>query len=315
MPDMNTDRSPAAQFVSKVSNFCNTKDPNLFDLAIKLRELMKAAVAPSAYDPYLVRMTSVVDQLQTKFTSTPGMNVPTTSINVPTTGMNVPTTSINVPTTGMIVPTPSASQPTGNGARSWGQSTMTKGDTIPTEYLAQVPPNWPYTEYGIMRKAGKTTSFPFVNPNATTQTVAWLYHQIHWNPRPLYTPPAEKAKRNDANAHATLYQPLLENWTHQFIYEMVPATSAVAAPHSAAQALATLISTSKMATSGAAASSPSPTVSSPSPTASQQLPLSRDPDSSDGVLAASVTHSEHMGFSNMAKREEGRCRMRRGCVE
>jgi hypothetical protein len=193
IPDMSTAQSPASQFLSKISDFCNTRDPNLFDLAKTLRNLMKAAIAPSGYDPALSRMTSAVDNLNDKFTSTPGMNVPTRSV-------------LQLPTSGTL---------------SWWESTMTQGDTIPTEYLAQVPPNWPYTEYGILAKAGKTTSFPFVNPNATAKTVAWLYHEVRWNPRPLYTPPAEKTKG--------LFQPLLEGWMHRFIYEVVTQTE-VATP-------------------------------------------------------------------------------------
>jgi hypothetical protein len=145
-----------------------------------------------------------------------------------------------------------------------------------------------------MHKAGKTTSFPFVNPNATTQTVAWLYHEVLWNPRPLYTPPVEKAKRKEANA--TIYQPLLKSWIHQFKYELVPKMSVVAAPQAAA-ATVTNAST-KTSTSTMAASSTGSAVS------AQQLHLSRAPNSSD-IVSTLASHSQGAAVGDMASSGTG----------
>lgn len=41
----------------------------------------------------------------------------------------------------------------------------------------------------------------------STQTVAWLYHSLVWNPRPLYTPPSALSQTH------TFHQPLLDAWT------------------------------------------------------------------------------------------------------
>ncbi|EAT79724.1 hypothetical protein SNOG_12924 [Parastagonospora nodorum SN15] len=61
-------------------------------------------------------------------------------------------------------------------ASPWWQTVLSSDGPIPTEYLSQVPRDWPYTEYGVKRKIGLVASWPFVHPNATSVTVAWLFY-------------------------------------------------------------------------------------------------------------------------------------------
>jgi hypothetical protein len=179
--------------------------------------------------------------MRAKFTPTAGMNEPTSgapSVPSTTTSPAVSTTSsmftsMTPITTTHASTTPSSiapaatrrqPEPESDPNTPWWSSTLTSGGTIPTEYLAQLPSNWPYTEYGIARKVGKTTSWPLVNPNATSSTVAWVYHELLWNPRPLFTPAAEKAKKGE------MYNPQLDGWKHDFLYETI--TPSVALPES-----------------------------------------------------------------------------------
>jgi hypothetical protein len=149
---------------------------------------------------------SAVSTFADRFTSTSGMNEATTTLTDVSSSIGTDTGTTTAP------------------ELPWWQRTLSIGDAIPTEYLAQLPMNWPYTSYGVARRVGLTTSFPMVNPNATSQTVAWLYHSLLWNPRPLYTPPASRS------ANATLYQPLLESWIPSFLNaSTTPATGTAAA--------------------------------------------------------------------------------------
>jgi hypothetical protein len=136
-------------------------------------------------------------------------------------------TAVVASLTGKLIPSSGINAPTASNTQPWWQTPLTPGGPIPTEYLAQLPSNWPYTAYHIMHSAGPITSWPFVNPNATTQTVAWLYHFLLWNPRPLYTPKAHKS--------SSMYNPLLDRWTHSFIYDTAiytppPSSSSLIAP-------------------------------------------------------------------------------------
>lgn len=202
--DITNPNLPTMQLKWKVHDFCNTAQPSLADMFIKLRDW---ASSTGITRQYASSIGLVIEAVPAKFTATPGMNAPTT-----------------IPST-MTRPRPN---PTRTDGLQWWQSTLTFNALIPTEYLAQIPSNWPYTEYGIMRKAGKTTSWPFVNPNATTSTVAWLYASVLWNPRPLVTPAAKKGDGgDDGNGKGKgMWQPGLEGWVPGFIYEIetVPVT-------------------------------------------------------------------------------------------
>ncbi|KAF2845518.1 hypothetical protein T440DRAFT_522538 [Plenodomus tracheiphilus IPT5] len=126
----------------------------------------------------------------------------------------------------------------------WWQVSLTLGAAIPTEYLAQLPMNWPYTSYGVIRHAGQTTSFALTNPTATgePQTVAWVYHSLLWNPRPLYAPLSLQSRTvTSSNGRvASLYQPLLANWTHGFLAVATTATAVATVTTSTALSNSTL---------------------------------------------------------------------------
>jgi hypothetical protein len=182
--DTDTLSTPTMNFLWKVHDFCHTNQPRLYDLLDHVLTFMKSFSAPTNLDNMPEQMTALVDSLRSQFTWTSGMN-----------------------------------QATDQPASSWWQTSLRPDGPIPTEYLAQIPRNWPYTEYGVARKAGKVTSWPFVNPNATSQTVAWLFHSMLPNPRPLFTPKAMIAALN-----GSAYNPLLKNWRHSFIYDTVTYT-------------------------------------------------------------------------------------------
>ena len=167
---------------------------------------------------------------------------------------------------------------------------LSSGGTIPTEYLSQLPANWPYTEYGIARKAGKTTSWPLVAPNATTQTVAWVYHSVLWNPRPLFTPAAEKSRSN--GEEPTLYNPLLKDWTHSFIYETItpPASDVVSTS-----------TTQRSPTISAPSGKPSTTAKSGFlPTIAQSSVLSKDTDNDSEIRRSMLSSSSAMSSKTQA---------------
>jgi hypothetical protein len=218
---------------------------------------MTVTNAPISIDNVPSQMTAVVVSLRDMFTPTPGMNQPTTTPNG--------------------TKRPGGPRPTS----FWWESTLTYGNLIPTEYLAQVPYNWPYTEYGIARKAGKTTSWPFVNPNATTKTVAWLYHEVLWNPRAFFTPKAEKTAKR--------YDPLLRGWSHDFVYKTI-----TLAPTTAS-------STYPTTTPAPALSNTTPF----SPTISQSSVLPKDPDS-DGEIKLSMLSSSEAAKSRSKMQTQAR---------
>jgi hypothetical protein len=192
--DIDASNLPPAQFRQKLNDFCNSDQPNAFDLLVVLL--------------YFTQYGRMPEQ---KALLPPGVS-PLTTVFTPTSGMNKATAT--------APPGPDTTPPP---ALQWWESTLTPGALIPTEYLAQLPPNWPYTAYAMRRSVGQTTSWPFVHPNTTTQTVAWLYHSLLWYPRPLYTPLAAKAA--NANANGTAWNPALDGWTHAFIYETLTATA------------------------------------------------------------------------------------------
>jgi hypothetical protein len=142
--------APSMDFVWEIWNFCHSGEPSLFYLLEQLFTWMKTFDAPTNVAALPVRMIAVVDSLCPRFTFTSGMNSPRD---------------------GAVTYISALSQSIDGPAPLWWQTSLTAGAPIPTEYLAQVPSNWPYTEYGVARKV-KTTSWPFVNPNFTTETVA-----------------------------------------------------------------------------------------------------------------------------------------------
>ncbi|KAF1847594.1 uncharacterized protein K460DRAFT_61313 [Cucurbitaria berberidis CBS 394.84] len=203
----------------KIHDFCNTAHPNLYDLLVRLLAFMKAASQPKTFSVIPPRL-SAVTTFANRFMPTPGMNSPST----------VPVGFTR----------PGGGSGSGEGAAlSWWESTLSPGMPVPTEYLAQLPPNWPYTAYGVARQSGMVTSWALVQPNASSSlqsTVAWVYHSVLWNPRPLFTP-------SDAIAAASgkLYNPLLEGWTHAFQDAQTAAVRAATTPAPLTQSPALLL--------------------------------------------------------------------------
>jgi hypothetical protein len=210
--------------IAEIDAFCHSKQPYLLDLFDRLLWFMRSLNAPEKFDNTPLPVTAVVASLTGKPTRSSGSNERTSS----------------------------------SSSTAWWQTPLSSGGPIPTEYLSQLPSNWPYTAYNIMHSAGKTTSWPFVNPIATSQTVAWLYHSILYNPRPLYTPKEHRT--------SSMYNPLLANWTHSFIYDT---------------ALQTPPPSSLSATPATPRSSPS------SPTITQSAVMPLEPDS-DGEIRESM---------------------------
>lgn len=55
---------------------------------------------------------------------------------------------------------------------------------VPTEYLSQVPEDWPYTRYGVGRRR-ETEAWGLTDEEG--QTVAVVKHELKWFPRPMWT--------------------------------------------------------------------------------------------------------------------------------
>ena len=189
--EVDKNSEPSLQMRYKIHNFCNTAVPNLYDLLALFLVWLKSTDEPVDNNTELGNIPSI-STLADRFTKT---------------DVNQATTTV--------------ASSARNTETSWLGSTLTSGDVIPTQYLQQLPKNWPYTSYGAARKAGQTTSFPLTNPNSTSQTVAWLFHEMLWNPRPLFTPPS---------ARGDTYEPGLEDWTPVFrngaALTAIPSTSA-----------------------------------------------------------------------------------------
>jgi hypothetical protein len=174
--------------ISEIENFCHTERPYLFNLLFSLVSFMHALSAPEEFDNTPLPLPAGVASL--------------TPYLIRSSASDQRTSSSSVQRTSSV---------------SWWQIHLTPGAPIPTGYLVQIPLNWPYTAYN---SAGRITSWPFVNPNATSQTVAWLYHSLLHNPRPIFTPRAQKS--------SPYYNPLLENWTRSFVYDNMPGLSTTA---------------------------------------------------------------------------------------
>ncbi|KAH7076279.1 hypothetical protein FB567DRAFT_553225 [Paraphoma chrysanthemicola] len=185
--DIDATNLPPAQFRQKTSDFCNSDQPNLFEELLALLYFTQYGRNPD--EKGLVR--PIVSTITNFFTAMPGMNRPTT--------------------------TPTGTPTATDG--QWWESSLTQSGLIPTQYLAQLPQNWPYTAYAIRRTAGPVTSWPLTHPITTSKTVAWVYHSVLGNPRPIYTPKAARS------ANGTFYDPALANWTHGFLYETVTTTA------------------------------------------------------------------------------------------
>ncbi|KAF2126277.1 hypothetical protein P153DRAFT_369613 [Dothidotthia symphoricarpi CBS 119687] len=133
----------------------------------------------------LPAQVSDITTLADRFTSQPGMNVPSTT-------------------------PPGVTRPA--APTEWWASELTRGAVVPTEYLAQLPVHWPYTRFGAARRPRVVATWAFTHPNVTGQTVALLYHSMLWNPRPLYT-----SSGHGSSGNASARNPLLEGWTHAFV--------------------------------------------------------------------------------------------------
>jgi hypothetical protein len=168
-----------------------------------------------------------------------------------------------------------ASRPT-PAASPWWESKLAYGDPIPTEYLGQLPANWPYHEFGARRKAGKITSWAFVNPNKTAKTVGWLYHSVVWNPRPLVATTQMQGPTTKG------YDALLHGWKHEFLYETTTTKSS-----------GPLVTTTTIATTSKMASLGFPTTTSWKsafrPTQTQLPPLSKEADPGDLRLSMATS--------------------------
>jgi hypothetical protein len=172
---------PSLQMRYKIHNFCNTAVPNLYDLLALFLVWLKSTDEPVDSNTQLGGLPRI-STLADRFTRSDGMNQATTTV-------------------------PSAPQ---NTTTSQSHSTFLPGETIPPQYLQQLPKEWPYTAYGAARRAHQTTSFPLTNPNSSSETMAYLFHAMLWNPRPLFTPPA--SARGGA-----VYQPALQDWVPAFV--------------------------------------------------------------------------------------------------
>ncbi|KAH7408699.1 hypothetical protein DE146DRAFT_752821 [Phaeosphaeria sp. MPI-PUGE-AT-0046c] len=207
--DTNTQDSVSLDLTYKIDGFCHTNWPNLFDLLDHLLTFMLKAKAPPSIAELPAEITGQVPLLRTKFTWTSDMNRKTSAGDSPAL---IPVTTTS---------TTSRGDSTSNPTLAWLGSPLTPGTPVPTEYLAQVPFNWPYTAYGMLYRAGAIASFPLTHTNNATQTVAWLYHSLRWNPRPLYTPPTARSQTS------TLYQPLLDSWVKEATWDTAQATSSL----------------------------------------------------------------------------------------
>lgn len=202
--DTQTPNTPAQDFLWKVHDFCHTDQPSLYDLLDHLLSFMAGLDAPTSFSNMPAQITALVPSLRDDFTWTDGMN-----------------------------------RATDGPASPWWQTPLSPDGPIPTEYLSQVPKDWPYTEYGVKRKIGPVASWPLMHPNATSMTVAWLFHQVLDNPRPVHTP---KEVRSRLNGNA--WNPGLRDWRRKFIYDTVTVTAsaAAAATSSGAQSAAKVAS-------------------------------------------------------------------------
>ncbi|KAH4017287.1 hypothetical protein HBI25_159680 [Parastagonospora nodorum] len=187
--DTETPNTPAQNFIWKVHDFCHTDHPSLYDLLDHLLSFMAGFDAPTLFTNMPVQITALVPSLRDEFTWIDGMN-----------------------------------RATDGPASPWWQTVLSSDGPIPTEYLSQVPRDWPYTEYGVKRKIGLVASWPFVHPNATSVTVAWLLYQVLDNPRPVYTPGEVRSKLN-----GSVWNPGLKDWRHKFMYDTVTVTASPAA--------------------------------------------------------------------------------------
>jgi hypothetical protein len=153
--------------------------------------------APASFDKMPPQVTAVVAAYRDVFTSTPGLNQPTTSpAQTSRPGLSSSGAS------GASVPGAIATSAVARSA-SWNTSPTSRG-SIPTQYLSQLPPNWPYTSHGL---AHSTASWPLTQPD-TSSTIAWVLADVSWFPRPLL------ARQN-----------LLEHWSHALSYETVTVTT------------------------------------------------------------------------------------------
>lgn len=196
--DTNTQNSVSLDLSYKIDGFCHTNWPNLFDLLDHLLTFMLKAEAPPSIAELPIEITGLVPLLRTQFTWTSDMNRKTSAGDAP--AMTTITTTTSTATS------PANATSRFNPTLPWLGSPLTPGAPIPTEYLAQVPLNWPYTAYGMLSRIGPIASFPLTHTSNSSQTIAWLYHSLLWNPRPLYTPPSALSQTDK------LYQPLLDSW-------------------------------------------------------------------------------------------------------
>jgi hypothetical protein len=182
--DTKSAHSATSQSKWKTYDFCHADQRNLFDLLSHLFVFMTKTNAQTSFDKMPSQATAVVAQYSDVFTSTPGVNRTTTS----------PTqTSRPGPGVNSI------------GETEWWDAPLTSGASLPTQYLSQLPANWPYTSHGL---ASSTASWALTQPDSSS-TVAWVLADVSWFPRPLL------------NSESTL----LDGWSHAFRYEIVTITS------------------------------------------------------------------------------------------
>ncbi|KAF2993441.1 hypothetical protein E8E13_001429 [Curvularia kusanoi] len=105
------------------------------------------------------------------YTTTPEFQIANEGNSTPTT-YNSATSQTTGPVPTLFTDTPSDAAP----------PTVTKTYVIPTEYLSQVPQNWPYTAYGAGRKKETAT---WALTDGDGRTVALVKHKVQWFPRPL----------------------------------------------------------------------------------------------------------------------------------
>ncbi|KAH9866505.1 hypothetical protein J1614_008195, partial [Plenodomus biglobosus] len=202
---------PTQQMHYKIIDFCSSARPNFINMSMSVLPWIQHIKPPDSIG-LPPKMSLLLSTIAQQFTETLKS---TTTVVAPPGSTDVPL--------------------------SWWQSSLAAIAAIPSEYLAQLPLNWPYTRYAVARRGlrEQTTSYALTNPNATkAETVAWVYASLLWNPRSLFTPSAE---RNSAlNASLGLYQPLLANWTQALLPLARPVSTTMATTETTATTATTV---------------------------------------------------------------------------
>jgi hypothetical protein len=135
-----------------VHNFCSTSAPSIYLFLIDMISFANLASAPrpwAALGPDIYAVTTA----SSRFT---------------------PATELNRP--GPLKWSATASPPTKSAIK-------TETAEIPQSVLDQLPPNWPYTTFGVARQPGVWTTYNLTN--AQGQLTAQVVASLQWYPKPI----------------------------------------------------------------------------------------------------------------------------------